>query len=160
MCLKRCLALVGCLLLAIGLWVFNLDRNKIEGAAAAVPLNERIQVAPRAATQAQPAIGSPAQPPRAPFIVANTGTDSPGTNLETRVITFTADVGGSLPLFRQWRVNKGSGFLPVSERETNSVLVLKNARITDTGAYSLFVSNAFGGLQTTPVSVAVVEAVD
>jgi hypothetical protein len=96
----------------------------------------------------------------APFIVADTTTDSPGTNLVTRIATFTAKVGGAPPLFLQWKVDKGSGFVAVSDSATNSVLIVSNARIADTGRYALFATNGVGGTNTTPMPLMVVEGVD
>src|SRR5205814_2035993 len=61
-------------------------------------------------------------PAVAPFIVADTVTDSPGTNLATRLVKFTADLGGTAPIFKQWKVNKGGGFVDVSASATNATL--------------------------------------
>ena len=95
-----------------------------------------------------------------PFIVSDTATDSPGTNLETRIVTFTAEVGGTPPILRQWKVDKGSGFVAVSPGATNSVLILSNARVADTGRYALFATNRLAATNTTPVPLVVVEGVD
>jgi hypothetical protein len=97
---------------------------------------------------------------QAPFVVRDTETDSPGTNLETRVVKFTASVGGTPPLCRQWKVNKGTGFVAVSPTATNEVLVIQNAQIPHTGLYALFATNAAGGTNTTPVPLVVARGVD
>jgi hypothetical protein len=94
------------------------------------------------------------------FVVADTTTDSPGTNLVTRIVTFKAEVGGTLPIALQWKVNKGRGFVPVSATATNPVLVISNALISDTGSYALFATNASGATNTTPVPLVIVEGVD
>src|SRR5207247_1485031 len=49
-----------------------------------------------------------------PFIRTDTATDSPGTNLVTRVVTLRAEMGGTPPLVLQWKVDKGAGFVAVS----------------------------------------------
>lgn len=95
-----------------------------------------------------------------PFIVLDTVSDSPGTNVETRIVTFTAQVSGAPPLIQQWEVNKGKGFVPVSFSATNSVLVIGNAQLSDNGFYALFATNAFGVTNTTPVRLVVVEGRD
>ena len=100
-----------------------------------------------------------ALPPRL-FIVADTTTDSPGTNLVTRIVTFKAEVGGTPPIALQWKVDKGRGFVPVSAAATNPVLVISNALIADTGSYALFATNAAGVTNTMPVPLVVVEGVD
>jgi hypothetical protein len=97
---------------------------------------------------------------RIPFIVADTTIDSPGTNLETRVVTMKAEVSGAPPMFLQWKVNKGSSTVAVSAAAANSVLIITNARVSDTGHYSLFATNAFGGTNTTPVPLVEVEGAD
>jgi hypothetical protein len=99
-------------------------------------------------------------PGQAPFIVTDTATDSPGTNLETRIVTFTAEVGGTPPIFRQWKVDKGGGFVAVAASATNTVLIISNAHVADTGRYALFATNAVGGTSTTPVPLVVIEGVD
>jgi hypothetical protein len=114
----------------------------------------------RGLEQSDPGTSPSDRPRQLPFIVADTATDSPGTNLETRVVTFTAEVSGAPPLFRQWKVNKGSGFAAVSTSATNSVLMIANAQVTDTGLYSLFTTNRFGGTNTTPVPLVVVVGAD
>ncbi len=96
----------------------------------------------------------------APFIVADTATDSPGTNLETRVVTFTAAVGGTPPLRLQWEVDHGQGFVAVSAEATNAWFKLPNAHLTDTGIYALFATNAAGRLHTQSVPLVVVEGAD
>jgi hypothetical protein len=96
----------------------------------------------------------------APFIVTDTQTDSPGTNLETRVVTFTAKMGGTPAVRLQWQVDRGNGFVPVSATASNPVLVIPNARVTDTGSYALFASNSVGSLHTTPMPLVVVEGAD
>ncbi len=98
--------------------------------------------------------------PVAPFVVTDTATDSPGTNLETRVVTFSAEIGGTPPVFKQWKVDKGHGFLPVSASATNAEFIIPNAHLADSGRYALFATNSAGGTNTTPVPLVVVEGVD
>jgi hypothetical protein len=96
----------------------------------------------------------------APAIVADTTTDSPGTNLVTRIVTIKADIRGIPPLFLQWKVDHGGGFVPVSANATNPVLVILNAKISDSGRYALFATNSVAGTNSTPVSLVVVEGRD
>jgi len=96
----------------------------------------------------------------APFIMTDTTTDSPGTNLVTRVVTLTAAIGGTPPIFLQRKVDKGSGFVAVSASATNPVFTISNALVADTGLYALFATNCVGGIKTTPVPLVVVEGVD
>ena len=103
---------------------------------------------------------SNATPAAAPFIITDTTTDSPGTNLVTRVVTLTATIGGTPPIFLQWKVDKGSGFVAVSASSTNSVFTISNAQVADTGLYALFATNCAGSIKTTPVPLVVIEGVD
>jgi hypothetical protein len=114
----------------------------------------------RASAQTNPGIDPTSAPQRRPYIEADTTTDSPGTNLVTRVVTFKAEIGGTPPITLQWKVDKGNGFVAVSARATNWVLVLTNALISDTGRYALFATNSAGATNTTPVPLVVVEGVD
>jgi len=114
----------------------------------------------RSEPQTNPPVPSPAPLPARLFILSDTTTDSPGTNLETRIVTFTAEVGGTPPIFQQWKVNKGSGFAAVSGSATNTTLIVSNARVADTGLYALFATNRLGATNTTPVPLVVVEGTD
>ena len=98
--------------------------------------------------------------PVAPFIMTDTATDSPGTNLVTRVVTLTAEIGGTPPIFLQWKVDKGGGFVEVSVSSTNAVFTISNAQVADTGLYALFATNRVGGIKTIPVPLVVIEGVD
>ena len=115
---------------------------------------------PHAATQTNEGIHPVNPPPQRPFIVADTTTDSPGTNLVTRIVTMKAEVGGTPPIALQWKVDKGKGYAAVSASATNSVLVITNARISDTGRYALFATNNAGSTNTAPMPLVVVEGVD
>jgi hypothetical protein len=95
-----------------------------------------------------------------PFILRDTMTDSPGTNLETRIVTLTAELSGAKPLALQWKVDRGRGFVPVSAHATNSVLVITNARVTDSGRYALFGTNGAGATNSKPVGLVVVVGAD
>ena len=98
--------------------------------------------------------------PVTPFIMTDTVTDSPGTNLVTRVVTLTAEIGGTPPIFLQWKVDKGGGFVAVSVSSTNAVFTISNAQVADTGLYALCATNRVGGIKTTPVPLVVIEGVD
>jgi len=117
---------------------------------------------PARLTKAQTSLGAPANGshPVAPFIITDTATDSPGTNLVTRIVTLTAKIGGTPPIFLQWKVDKGSGFVAVSASSTNSGFTISNAQVADTGHYALFATNCSGGIKTTPVPLVVIEGAD
>jgi hypothetical protein len=95
----------------------------------------------------------------APFIVQDTDTDSPGTNIVTRIVTITAKVAGTPPVARQWKVDHGRGFVTIPGA-TNATFRIGNAQVSDSGLYSLFATNSFGGTNTTPVPLIVIEGVD
>jgi hypothetical protein len=95
----------------------------------------------------------------APFIVKDTDTDSPGTNMVTRIVTFTAEVGGAPPPTLQWAVDHGKGFEAIAGA-TKPTFRIGNAQVTDTGLYALFATNSVGGIQTRPVPLFVTEGED
>ncbi|PWU10249.1 MAG: hypothetical protein C5B50_25890 [Verrucomicrobia bacterium] len=95
----------------------------------------------------------------APFIVKDTATDSPGTNLASRLVKFTAEVGGTQPLLAQWKVKKSAEFLDVPGA-TNVTLWITNAQVSDSGLYALFVTNSAGSTNTTPQPLIVVDGED
>lgn len=95
----------------------------------------------------------------APFIVRDTTSDSPGTNIVTRIVTITAEVGGSLPIALQWKVDKGYGFIAIPGA-TNATFRIGNAQVVDSGYYSLFATNSAGGTNTAPVPLIVTEGED
>ena len=98
-------------------------------------------------------------PGTSPFIVRDTETDSPGTNIVTRIVTFTAQVDGAPPLTRQWKVDHGQGFAAIPGA-TNATFRIGNAQVSDSGLYALFATNSFGATNTTPVPLIVIEGVD
>jgi hypothetical protein len=98
--------------------------------------------------------------PLAPRIIVDTTTDSPGTNLETRVVTLSAEIRGTPPLLLQWKVDKGSGFVPVAASATNSTLTISNAQVEVSGFYALFGTNSAGSVTSTPVPLVVRQATD
>jgi hypothetical protein len=150
--ISRAFSFLVCLMLA-GFIGFLLFHHLSES-------NRAVPAAPPVATRATPGIRAGNPPQQRPFIIADTTTDSPGTNLVTRIVTMKAEIGGTPPIVLQWKVDKGMGFVPVSATTTNPVLVLTNALISDTGRYSLFATNSAGGTNTTPVPLVVVEGVD
>jgi hypothetical protein len=95
----------------------------------------------------------------APFIIRDTDTDSPGTNIVTRIVTMTAEVGGTPPPARQWKVDHGRGYEPLAGA-TNAIFRIGNAQILDSGFYSLFATNSAGSIQTTPQQLVVTEGED
>jgi len=97
--------------------------------------------------------------PTVPFILKDTDNDSPGTNIVTRIVTFTAEIGGAPPFAFQWKVDRGSGFESIPGA-TNTTYRIGNAQVSDSGLYSLFATNDFGNLSTTPVPLIVTEGED
>ena len=95
----------------------------------------------------------------APYTVKDTDNDSPGTNIVTRIVTFTAEIGGAPPFAFQWKVDRGSGFESIPGA-TNTTYRIGNAQVSDSGLYSLFATNDFGNLSTTPVPLSVTEGED
>src|SRR5580658_10083134 len=76
-------------------------------------------------------------PAVAPYIVQDTDNDSPGTNIVTRIVTFTAEIGGTPLPALQWKVDKGAGFVNVAGA-TKTTLRIGNAQVSDSGLYALF----------------------
>ena len=95
----------------------------------------------------------------APYIVKDTDNDSPGTNNVTRIVTITAEIGGTPPVALQWKVDHGNGFEDIPGA-TNAAYRIGNAQIPDTGQYALFATNVVGSIHTTPVPLIVTEAED
>jgi hypothetical protein len=114
------------------------------------------------ATDAQPAsIHSPSAAPAvvAPFIVKDAETDSPGTNMVTRIVTFTAAIGGTPAPALKWKVNHGDGFEALAGA-TNATFRIGNAQVLDSGFYLLFATNSAGSVSTTPQQLIVTEGQD
>jgi hypothetical protein len=95
----------------------------------------------------------------APYIVKDTDNDSPGTNIVTRIVTIKAEIGGTPPFELQWKVDRGHGFESIPGA-TNATYRIGNAQVSDAGLYSLFATNDFGHVSTTPVPLFVSEGVD
>lgn len=95
----------------------------------------------------------------APFIVVDTDNDSPGTNFVTRIVTFTAEIGGTPSPDLQWKVDQGAGFADIPGA-TNATYRIGNAQVGDSGLYALFATNAAGAIITTPQSLIVIEGED
>jgi len=95
----------------------------------------------------------------APVVVQDPGHDSPGTNLVTRVVTFTAEVVGAAPVAVQWKLDRGAGFADIPGA-TNLTYRIGNAQVEHSGRYALFATNALGGIATTPVPLIVIEGED
>jgi len=94
-----------------------------------------------------------------PFIVKDTDSDSPGTNIVTRIVAIKAEIGGTPPFALQWKVDRGHGFESIPGA-TNATYRIGNAQVSDAGLYSLFATNSFGHISTTPVPLIVSEGVD
>jgi hypothetical protein len=95
----------------------------------------------------------------APYIIRDTVNDSPGTNIVTRIVTFTAEIGGTPAPRLQWKVDHGNGYEPLAGA-TNAIFRIGNAQVVDAGFYSLFATNSAGSIHTTPQQLIVSEGVD
>lgn len=89
----------------------------------------------------------------------DTETDSPGTNMVTRIVTFKAQVGGTPAPLLQWKVDHGKGFEAIAGA-TRSTYRISNAQVTDSGSYSLFATNSAGNISTTSVPLYITEGED
>jgi pectate lyase len=65
--------------------------------------------------------------------------------------TFSVVASGSPPFTYQWYYNDST----VLPNATNSTLTINNAQLSDTGGYSVAVSNAFGGVVSDPAQLTV-----
>lgn len=101
------------------------------------------------------------------FQIVNTGTvtnilslsadtaASPSTNVYVGgAVTFTASFVGTQPITNQWKVDAGSGFVPITGA-TNTTLTLTNLQLANAGTYALFASNAAGSSNSTPMTLTV-----
>jgi hypothetical protein len=131
-------------------------QNKFKPSAPGAEGNKLVFQTPKAVTPSPAAFPSPAV---APFIVQDTATDSPGTNMVTRIVTFTAQVGGAPPPALQWEVDHGNGFEAITGA-TKAAFRIGNAQVSDSGRYALFATNSAGGIHTTPVPLFVTEGED
>src|SRR5947207_10637589 len=95
---NRKIAIICGLALA-GLIFFTLTRHSGRAQTNARLKLEGASVDDLTAAQQIQNVRSDQLPPVPPSIVTDTTTDSPGTNLATRVVTLTAGMGGTPPLF-------------------------------------------------------------
>ena len=95
----------------------------------------------------------------APYILQDTANDSPGTNFVTRIVTFTAKVGGTPAPILQWKIDKGDGFKIIPDA-TNMTYRIGNAQVEHDGFYALFATNAAGSVRTTTQQLVVTEGED
>ena len=58
-------------------------------------------------------------------------------------VTFSASFNGTLPMYYQWQVDKGSGPTNIIG-QTNLTLTLTNLQVADSGTYSLLATNILG----------------
>ncbi len=72
-------------------------------------------------------------------------------------VTLSALFSGTHPITNQWKVDTGSGFVPITGA-TNTTLTLSDIQLTNSGNYALFASNAAGTSNSTPVTLTVYSA--
>ena len=94
-----------------------------------------------------------------PLILSADTTATPLTNVYVGYsnITLTASIIGAAPLTNQWKVDTGSGFVPITGA-TNTTLTLTNLQLANLGNYALFVANAYGTSNSTPLTLTVLAA--
>ncbi|MGH7941166.1 MAG: beta-galactosidase GalA [Limisphaerales bacterium] len=68
-------------------------------------------------------------------------------------VIFTANVSGASPLSVQWQFNNGGGYANIPGANTN--VLAFTAAITNTGAYQLILTNAYGAVTSAPVALSV-----
>lgn len=78
--------------------------------------------------------------------------DSPPNDYVGRTVSFSAAFAGIPKPSLQWKVNKGSGFVPITGA-TNSTLTLPNSQTTNSGSYELVAANAAGTLSSSPLTL-------
>src|SRR5208282_1549570 len=72
-------------------------------------------------------------------------------------VDFAVDAISSQPLTYQWLLN---GTNAVSDATTNSDLILTNVQFSQSGAYTVVITNLFGAVTSAPVMVNVIPAVE
>ena len=94
-----------------------------------------------------------------PLVLAADTVATPLTNVYVGYsnITLTASIIGAAPITNQWKVDTGSGFVPITGA-TNTTLTLTNLQLSNSGNYALFVSNAYGSSNSTPLTLTVFTA--
>ncbi|MBW8863602.1 MAG: immunoglobulin domain-containing protein, partial [Verrucomicrobia bacterium] len=92
-----------------------------------------------------------------PYLNVNAVSDSPASVYAGRKVSFIGTVAGTGSITNQWKVDKGSGFVPVTGA-TNTTLVLTNVQVADTGVYELFSTNNAGSANSGPLSLTVFSA--
>jgi hypothetical protein len=151
-------AFVGLVIVALILALTNVGHAHDKDQPAA-PTADEIKLAAKTENKASAASGTPKAAVIAPYIVKDTDTDSPGTNNVTRIVTITAEIGGSPSPVLQWKVDHGHGFESIAGANSG-ICHIGNAQIADSGLYSLFATNAGGQIHTTPVPLVVIEVAD
>ena len=69
------------------------------------------------------------------------------------VVTFTASVSGTPPLYFQWQCNTSSGYTNIPRANTNTLAL--TAAIPNTGSYELVVTNSYGAVTSAPTALLV-----
>jgi PKD repeat protein len=90
-------------------------------------------------------------------LVADTTVSPTNTVYVGASVTLSALFSGTQPITNQWKVDKGSGFVPITGA-TNTTLTLSNIQLSNSGNYVLFASNAAGSSNSTPATLTVYSA--
>ena len=69
-------------------------------------------------------------------------------------IIFTAGVSGALPLNYQWWFDNGAGYVRLPDANTNTLAF--EAAVTNSGTYELRLTNIYGSVTSTPITLSVV----
>jgi len=146
-------------LMIVSLWLIAfVGQPKETPAKAFAPSVTSLPITNLVAAEPVRAASGPAQQP-APFVIRDTGTDSPGTNIVTRIVTFTALIGGTPRPALQWKADRGNGFVDIAGA-TNASYRIGNAQVSDSGFYELVATNSAGSVHTTPQQLVVTEGED
>ncbi|MFZ0826187.1 MAG: beta-galactosidase GalA [Verrucomicrobiia bacterium] len=81
-------------------------------------------------------------------------TVSPANNVFAGTpVTFAASVSGASPLYLQWQFNNGGGYASLAGANTNTLAF--SAAVTNSGSYQLVLTNSYGAVTSTPVTLSV-----
>lgn len=131
--------------------IFNGSGDYYNGNIDEVAMYDKALTAGRVLSLYMTATGSVA----APFMVSDPPTLTPaGTIYATTPFSLTAEVAGALPLFYQWRTNGVA--IPGATATTYSK---SSASTSDSASYDLVVTNAFGAVTSSVVTVTIDPAI-
>lgn len=119
------------------------------GTTTAITAAYSVTVANNLGTNTSPALMLTVLPPAAPFF-AQQPTPATATNYVGGAVTFSATVGGTLPLTLQWQHNNTN-----IVGATSSTLTLAGLLATSGGTFTLVASNTYGASNSAPATLTV-----